>query len=168
MRHCPDNCQIFVEKLGLKVLFAMFMRKGPKEKSRAKQRELEEHITSIIQSLCRYCTGTAVARVLNKFTENRFEKLERLLEAHEEYVQAVREADSARSKGEMQKIDRELEVDEEEQLFLDRCDAGLFSLQQIDIVIIRLANMGNRQVADEISKLLDVKGISIDSVRHTV
>ena len=69
------------------------------------------------------------------------------------------EADSARLKGQVQSIDRELEVDEEapmepgglhtwqhrrerarvcncllftakEQLFLDRCDAGLFTLQQ--------------------------------------
>eukprot|EP00435_Cladocopium_sp_Y103_P061917 s522_g23.t1 len=28
LRHCPENCQIFVEKLGLKVLFAIFMKKG--------------------------------------------------------------------------------------------------------------------------------------------
>merc|ERR1712070_753191 len=34
--------------------------------------------------------------------------------------------------------------------------------------IIRLANMGNRQVADEIGKLLDVKGISLKEVRETV
>merc|ERR1719323_2556711 len=60
LRHCPANCQIFVEKLGLKVIFAMFMKKGPKVKSRSGQRENEEHVTSIIQSLCRYCTGTAV------------------------------------------------------------------------------------------------------------
>merc|ERR1712139_482088 len=137
----------------------MFMKKGPREKSRSKLKEIEEHVASIIQSLCRYCTGTAVARVLNKFTENNFEKLERLLEAHEEYAQAVRQADSARSKGEMQKIDRELEVDEEEQLFLDRCDAGLFTLQQIDIVLVRLMNMGNREVAESIMKLFDTKGV---------
>merc|ERR1712070_940100 len=42
------------------------------------------------------------------------------------------------------------------------------TLQQVDIVIIRLANMGNRQVADEIGKLLDVKGISLKEVRETV
>merc|ERR1712178_190061 len=96
MRHCAENCQIFVEKLGLPVLFSMLMRKGPKEKNKAKLREVDEHVTSIIQSLCRYCTGTAVARVLNKFTENNFEKLERLLELHEEYVLAVNDADARR------------------------------------------------------------------------
>merc|ERR1712048_940077 len=168
LRHCPVNCQIFVDKLGLKVLFAMFMKKGPKAKTKAAGLESEEHVTSIIQSLSRYCTGTAVARVLNKFTENRFEKLERLLEMHEEYNRSVQEADRARLNGEMQKIDRELEVDDEEQLFLDRCDAGLFTLQQIDIILVRLANMGNRQVADEISKLLDVKGVPIKQVLETV
>merc|ERR1719401_2828257 len=61
LRHCAANCQLFVEKLGLKVLFMMFMKKGPKPKSRAAQKESEEHIASIIQSLCRYCTGMATA-----------------------------------------------------------------------------------------------------------
>merc|ERR1712048_292148 len=77
-------------------------------------------------------------------------------------------ADRARLNGEMQKIDRELEVDDEEQLFLDRCDAGLFTLQQIDIILVRLANMGNRQVADEIMKLLDVKGVAVKQVLEIV
>merc|ERR1712056_84857 len=127
-----------------------------------------EHITSIVQSLCRYCTGTAVARVLNKFVENRFEKLERLLEMHDEYARAVRETDAARSKGEMQTIDRELEVDDEEQLYLDRCDAGLFTLQQVDITLVRLANMGNRQASDEIGKLMDAKGVPLSEISDTL
>merc|ERR1712232_459535 len=58
--------------------------------------------------------------------------------------------------------------DEEERLYLDRCDAGLFTLRQVDLVLVRLANMGNRPVADEISKLLDVRGIPVDEIRQTV
>jgi len=168
LRHCPTNCQIFVDKLGLKALFAMFMKRGPKPKTVSAQKESEEHVTSIIQSLCRYCTGTAVARVLNKFCENQFEKLERLLEMHEEYARRIREADKARENGETQKIDREFEVDDEEQLFLDRCDAGLFTLQQVDIILVRLTNMGNRQATDEIGKLLDIKGVPLSEVRATL
>merc|ERR1719387_1074597 len=93
LRHCPENCEIFVEKSGLRVIFAMFMKRGPRVKSKAAMKENDEHVTSVIQSLCRYCTGTPVARVINKFTENRFEKLERLLEMHEEYSKAVQVAD---------------------------------------------------------------------------
>merc|ERR1719240_640164 len=107
LSHCSANCQIFVEKRGLAVLFPILMRKGARPKARSAVCDNDEHTISIVQSLCRYCTGTAVARILNKFTENNFEKLERLLEAHEEYSQAVKEADSARLKGEVQKIDRE-------------------------------------------------------------
>ncbi|CAE7216175.1 Ctnnbl1 [Symbiodinium sp. CCMP2456] len=95
LRHCPENCQVFVEKLGLKVLFAIFMKRGAKTKKESEAKELEEHVTSIVQSLCRYCTGTPVARVLNKFVENQFEKLERLLEMHEEYNRSVKAADEA-------------------------------------------------------------------------
>eukprot|EP00927_Polykrikos_kofoidii_P013514 TRINITY_DN15890_c0_g2_i1.p1 TRINITY_DN15890_c0_g2~~TRINITY_DN15890_c0_g2_i1.p1 ORF type:complete len:666 (-),score=170.51 TRINITY_DN15890_c0_g2_i1:74-2071(-) len=168
LRHCAENCQLFVEKLGLKVLFAHFMKKGPQVKGRSAALEQEEHVVSILQSLCRYCTGTPVARVLNKFTEGNFEKLERLLELHEEYSRSVREADTARLRGETEKIDRDLEVDEDEQLYLDRCDAGLFTLQQVDLVIVRLANMGNRQVADELSKLMDIKGVPLQEVLDSI
>jgi len=168
LRHCPENCQVYVDKLGLKVLFAMFMKKGPRVKTKAAVRENEEHVVSVLQSLCRYCTGIAVARLLNKFTENSFEKLERLLEMHEEYAASVRDQDQKRLHGEMEQIDRELEVDDEEQLYLDRCDAGLFTLQQVGVVIVRLANMGNRQVAEEMSKLLDMKGVPLQAVSDTV
>jgi len=168
VRHCAANCEIFVDKLGLKVIFAMFMKKGPRQKAKAAQRESEEHVLSIIQSLCRYCSGTAVARVLNKFTECRFEKLERLLEIHEEMAEAVRRADHARAQGQMQAIDREFEVDEEEQLFLDRCDAGLFTLQQADLILVRLANMGNREATEEIGKLMDAKGVPLSEVVETI
>ena len=53
LRHCPANCQLFVENMGLKVLFAFFMKKGAGQKTPSLARECEEHITSIIQSLCR-------------------------------------------------------------------------------------------------------------------
>lgn len=168
LRHCPENCQIFVEKLGLKVLFAIFMKKGAKTKKQSEAKEVEEHVTSIVQSLCRYCTGTPVARVLNKFVESNFEKLERLLEMHEEYHRSVQEADRERNQGLAQKIDRELEVNEEEQLFLDRCDAGLFTLQQVDLILVRLVNMGNRQATEEIGKLMDVKGVKLEEIKQIV
>jgi len=167
LRHCPSNCQIFVEKLGLKTLFSMFMKKGMSLKKK-ENKESEEHIMSIIQSLCRYCTGTAVARVLNKFTENSFEKLERLLELHEEYAGSVAEADARRLKGELQQIDREMEVNEEEQLFLDRCDAGLFTLQQVDLILVRCMNMGNREVSQSIQKLFDTKGVNSKEIGKIV
>lgn len=168
LRHCPENCQVFVEKLGLKVLFAIFMKRGAKTKKESEAKELEEHVTSIVQSLCRYCTGTPVARVLNKFVENQFEKLERLLEMHEEYNRSVKAADEARDQGLAQKIDRELEVNDEEQLFLDRCDAGLFTLQQVDLILVRLVNMGNRQASEEIGKLMDAKGVKLSEVRDVL
>jgi len=144
------------------------MKRGAKTKKESEAKELEEHVTSIVQSLCRYCTGTPVARVLNKFVESQFEKLERLLEMHEEYNRSVKAADEARDQGLAQKIDRELEVNDEEQLFLDRCDAGLFTLQQVDLILVRLVNMGNRQASEEIGKLMDAKGVKLSEVRDVL
>eukprot|EP00434_Breviolum_minutum_P007432 symbB.v1.2.006556.t1/scaffold391.1/size216359/11 len=53
LRHCPENCQIFVEKLGLKVLFAIFMKKGAKTKKQSEAKEVEEHAQS---PMTRYTT----------------------------------------------------------------------------------------------------------------
>mmetsp|Transcript_12294 Transcript_12294/g.18456 ORF Transcript_12294/g.18456 Transcript_12294/m.18456 type:complete len:181 (-) Transcript_12294:65-607(-) len=80
---------------------------------------------------------------------------------HEEFTRSVKRADELRSAGQVQSIDRDLEVDDEEQLYLDRCDAGLFTLQQVDIIIVRLASMGNRQATEEIGKLLNIKGVPV-------
>mmetsp|Transcript_3243 Transcript_3243/g.7202 ORF Transcript_3243/g.7202 Transcript_3243/m.7202 type:complete len:592 (+) Transcript_3243:47-1822(+) len=168
LRNCAANCQIFVDKLGLKVLFGMFMKKGAGQKTKQAAKDSEEHLVSIIQSLCRYCTGTPVARVLNKFTEFQFEKLERLVELHEEYALSVMRFDEQRQHGLLNSIDKELDLDEEEALYRDQCDAGLFTLQQVDITIVRLANMGNRQVAEELATVLDSKGVELREVFHFV
>merc|ERR1712096_148695 len=97
-----------------------------------------------------------------------FTKLERLLGMHEEYLQAVKASDSERLQGVRLSVDRELDVNEEEQAYLDRCDAGLFTLQQVDVVLIRLMSMGNRQVCEMITELLDAKGVSHEEVKDVV
>jgi len=94
--------------------------------------------------------------------------LERLLEMHEEYLHAVKLSDGERLQGVRHTMDRELNVNEEEQAYLDRCDAGLFTLQQVDVVLIRLMNMGNRQVCEMISELLDAKGVSHEEVKDVI
>ncbi|CAD7930922.1 unnamed protein product [Amoebophrya sp. A25] len=156
-----ENCNNFVEKLGLKPLFAFFMRKGLKKKDLI---ESEEYILGLMQSLTRYCTGDAQARLMNKFTENEFEKLQRLFEVHLEFSQRLRLADEQRAEGrELVKEDLQLE---EEDIYLERCDDGLASLQLADLTIIRLANMGNRQVADAVQALFALKGVSKAEMRE--
>lgn len=41
----------------------------------------------------------------------------------------------------------QLGIDKEERRYLDACDRGLFVLQQVDAIIVRLVNMGNALVS---------------------
>lgn len=63
------------------------MRRGVQTKpNSAHELEEDEHVIGIIYSLCSYCTGAQISRVLNKFVEHRYEKLERLVELHDKYI----------------------------------------------------------------------------------
>lgn len=56
----------------------------------------------------------------------------------------------------------------DEDLYLARCDDGLAVLQRIDIVILRLVNMGNRNIEDAMGVLFDVKGVKRVDIGTTV
>lgn len=160
------NCDVLVDKLGLGSIFAMFMKKKVKRKE---EKEVEEHCVSIIASLCKLCGGTASSRVLNKFIESSFEKLERLLELHEQYMARVRKLDTLKDSEVIENIgeaDEGFNVDE--QKYLDRCEAGLFTLQQVDIILVRIANMGNMQAQRAIQYLLNMKGVEREEVENIV
>ncbi len=60
-----------------------------------------EHIVSIISSLLKNCSGPNKQRVINKFTENDFEKIDRLLELYFKYSEEV------------EKIEKSIEDDDE-------------------------------------------------------
>lgn len=163
-----ENCRLFVEKLGLKSLFGIFMRRGVNIKP-AVDRELEECIVSIILHLCRHTRGTATARLLNKFTEKKCEKLERLLELHQKYFHQVQIGQEKRRKvKDVEDIAHELELDEEDQEYLERCENGLFILQSVDNILVRLTNMGNVLASQRVHWLLNVKGISINEIHKIV
>merc|ERR1719495_152961 len=94
-----DNCSKFVDILGLRTIFPLFM-KTPKKSKRAgvSTDEHEEHVISIIASLFKNCTvgnnaGKQRERLLVKFTENDHEKVDRLMELHDKYYTKVEEAD---------------------------------------------------------------------------
>lgn len=173
---CPPNCQIFVEKLGLKFLFSIFMKKArpsqQKKRNKAQEKQDEEHAVSIINSLCRGCSGIATARVLNKFMENQCEKLERLLELHDAYQARIDAFLAKREEGEKDEdaddLTKQLEIDEEERKYLDACDQGLFTLQQIDSIIVRLVNMGNALVTKRLVDLLNMKSIDTMQIHKVV
>lgn len=100
-----ENCNKFVDILGLRTIFPLFMTTPKKSKKRVISIEShEEHVISIICSMLRNCKGSQRQRMLSKFTENEFEKVERLLELHLKYLEKV------------DAIDAELDENNEEEM----------------------------------------------------
>eukprot|EP00921_Rhytidocystis_pertsovi_P007832 GHVQ01012987.1.p1 GENE.GHVQ01012987.1~~GHVQ01012987.1.p1 ORF type:complete len:460 (+),score=51.73 GHVQ01012987.1:487-1866(+) len=113
LNNCAENCEIFVQKLGLKQLFPLLMYKGVVIKRGSEsEKEHDEHSVGILQSICRWCSGVSVDRVLNKFTENRCEKLERLVELHEKYQSRVTAADRRKVLQDSESLDETVRVDD--------------------------------------------------------
>lgn len=89
-----DNCNKFVDILGLRTIFPLFMKTPKRNKKRLLSTdEHEEHVVSVVASMLRNCKGPQRQRLLAKFTENDFEKVERLMELHFKYLEKVEEVD---------------------------------------------------------------------------
>ncbi|CAE1308722.1 CTNNBL1 [Acanthosepion pharaonis] len=163
-----DNCQKFVDILGLCTIFPLFMKRPKQSKAGPSPEELEEHITSIISSLLRNCQGTQRQRLLNKFIENDHEKVERLLELHFKYLERVRRVDDQIEKEKMRLTDANDEVDEdlEDQFYLRRLDAGLFTLQLLDCVMLEICASGAVSVKQRVMQILNMRGGSLKAIRN--
>lgn len=89
-----DNCERFVEALGLKTLFSAFMGKGVKKHKvgASSAAEDDEHIVGILVSLFSNLASDTPARIrlLSKFVEADYEKVDRLLEIRESAVNRLR------------------------------------------------------------------------------
>ena len=87
-------CERLIERLGLKSVFAAYMKKGTKSSKKLKGydgNEEEAHVISIISSLFKNVgPGVNRDRLLAKYSENEFEKVDRLVELHFQYVDRVR------------------------------------------------------------------------------
>ncbi|KAI8074278.1 Catenin-beta-like protein [Gilbertella persicaria] len=130
-----ERCIRFVDVSGLKALFPLFMGKGNRKLKKShstafNESEDEEHITCIILSLLRSTHQQDVQRmrVLLKFTENDYEKVDRLLEMKQQYEQKDNTV--------KQETIEEEDVEEE---YVRRLDAGLFTLQRVCLLIAALS-----------------------------
>ena len=83
---------------------------------------------SIVASLLKNCKGTQKQRILTKFTESDHEKVERLMELHFKYVDQV-----AITEERLRTSSEEMDEDE---IYLERLNGGLYVLQLIDFIIV--------------------------------
>ncbi|WVQ85127.1 hypothetical protein IAT38_007292 [Cryptococcus sp. DSM 104549] len=138
-----DSCERFVEALGLKTLFSAFMGKGEGKKKNklnaTSSVEDEEHILGILVSLFTNLGSDTAPRIrlIAKFVEANYEKVERLLEIREAAEGRLRAVtrDIAMEKRVMEANKEEITDVEETEWYLRKIDAGLAALQNADYVL---------------------------------
>ncbi|XP_060548709.1 beta-catenin-like protein 1 [Pantherophis guttatus] len=129
-----------------------------------------EHVCSILASLLRNLRSQQRTRLLNKFTENDSEKVDRLMELYFKYLDAMQVADK-KIEGEKHDMVRRGEIiddDTEEEFYLRRLDAGLFVLQLICYIMAEISNAGIPQIRQRVHQILNMRGSSIKIVRHII
>ncbi|XP_064640145.1 beta-catenin-like protein 1 [Lineus longissimus] len=163
-----DNCQKFVDILGLRSIFPVFMKTPKTVKKGTRSEELEEHIVSVIANMLRNCQSTQRQRLMNKFMENDHEKVDRLMELHFKYLERVRHCDQAieREKGDLKYFGGDInEEDQADQFYLRRLDAGLFTLQLIDYIMLETCTSGPSSIKHRMMQILNMRGGSIKTIR---
>jgi beta-catenin-like protein 1 len=168
----PDNCRRWVELPALGTLFAAFMKKNKSEKKKPKkgfsESEDDEHIISCLSSLftCLRTDAALWGRVLEKFREEGMEKVERLLELHEKYSKKVDQANATirRAIAERMAEGEEISEEDEDEFYLMRLDAGLFTLQLVDYVIAIICS-ADPKIKTTVKNLLSLQGSSFEDVK---
>ncbi|KAI0215313.1 Beta-catenin-like protein 1 [Lamellibrachia satsuma] len=156
-----DNCNKFVDILGLRSIFPLFM-KTPKtqKKAGAIREELEEHIVAIIASMVRNCQGTQKQRLLNKFAESDHEKVDRLMELHFKYLHKMNAIDDKieREKQSLRVYGGEVTEEMEDEFYLQRLEAGLFTLQLIDYIMLEISTSPPPTVRQRVMQIVNMRG----------
>ncbi|XP_020818564.1 beta-catenin-like protein 1 [Drosophila serrata] len=158
-----DNCNKFVEILGLRTIFPLFMKTPKRNKQRLiSADEHEEHVASVIASMLRNCKGTHRQRMLAKFVENDHEKVDRLLELHLKYLAKVEAIDK---EIDQQAKDPSIDEDEEaENNYIKRLTGGLFTLQRIDYILLEVSATADT-VKQRVLQILNLRGASMKTIR---
>jgi len=166
-----DNCNKFVDILGLRTVFPLFMKTPKSCKKSGGEDQHIEHVVSILGSLLRNCSSSQRQRVLLKFTESDFEKIDRLMELHFAFHDRIKivderiEAEKFRMRRRGEDVDDE---DIEEDFYLQRLEGGLFSLQLIDYIILEISSSNTPSIKARILQLLSLHGGSVKSIRHVM
>ncbi|GLG92811.1 Beta-catenin-like protein 1 [Gryllus bimaculatus] len=165
-----ENCNKFVDILGLRTIFPLFMKTPKKNRKRIlTTQEHEEHVTSIIASMLRNCRGPQRQRLLSKFTENDHEKVDRLLELHFKYLEKVEEVDLVLEQERKENsTDDEDEDEGDEARYLRRLEGGLFTLQLVDYILLEVCTGGPPTIKQRVTQILNLRGGSLKTVRHVM
>ncbi|KAG9317673.1 Catenin-beta-like protein [Chiua virens] len=133
-----DLSSNFVDALGLKTLFSVFM-------------------------------GKTVLRLLAKFVESEYAKVDKLLETRENALSRLKsvEAEIAAERKEILAEDGMIDLEDEDLFYLRRLDGGLFTLQTVDYILAWVA-MEDDGIRAHITQMLERKNLSLKNIVETL
>ncbi|KAJ6536620.1 Catenin-beta-like protein [Mycena sp. CBHHK59/15] len=166
------SCEAFVEALGLKTLFSALMGKtSKKQKSNATPPASEDtsHILGILSSLFSNIPSDSPVRIrlLAKFVEGNYEKVDKLLEIRDNAKNRLRLIDSDIETEKKELLSVEEIGSEEDTGYLRRLDGGLFTLQTVDYILAWIA-MEDDGIRAHLLQMLDRKSLSMQDIIQTL
>eukprot|EP00111_Clytia_hemisphaerica_P023855 TCONS_00070297-protein len=166
-----ENCHKFVEILGLRSVFPLFMKPPKRNKKTGNSKEeCEEHACSIIASLYRNLTSNNRTRLTQKFVEDDHVKIDRLMEMYFKYQRRVQDADAKIEQEREEREEQGEEIDDtmEDEFYLKRLDAGLFILQLIVCIMLENCCSGVSSIKQRVLKLLNQHGGSTKRIKQVM
>ena len=151
-------CEKLVETAGLKTIFGMFMKR--------QEKETVEHLLGIFSSMLRHLPGQSASRIrtLAKFVEKDYEKIGRLVQLRREHANRV-----SRVEREIEAEEKEMSGEEKEDRAAEslsrRFDAGLFSLQTLDVILAWLVAEDDG-ARSRIKELMGKDGKSLEDLKE--
>lgn len=135
-------------------------------------KSITKYYLNYFYSLLRNTKGSQKQRVLSKFTENDFEKVDRLIELHLKYLDKVNQVDKEienQKRFKRPDMDEGDEEDEEESNYLKRLSGGLFTLQLIDYIILEISvSADGSKIKERIHKILNLRGSSLKIIKDVM
>ncbi|KAK0423234.1 hypothetical protein QR680_008041 [Steinernema hermaphroditum] len=127
-----ELCSKFVEIFGLRTLFPLFMKTPTKAKRKdTSPNEHEENVCSIIASLFRFVDLDSRQRLILKFVEHEQEKVDRAIELILKYQHRLRSFEKRNAQG----PSTSQEDEDEDEKYIQRLDAGLYTLQLVSLIL---------------------------------
>merc|ERR1712228_72808 len=149
-----NNCIKLIECGGLKTIFAEFMNTKKIKKKYKKVYEkdkMEEYLCSILVHLFCNLSDVNLLRLVQKFKEKDYEKIDRLIELHAKYMTKIEDNEKKKNK---------LKNNDENEMYC---------LQMIDILIAFVYTMDNNKVIKErIVQVLNQYDMDIEEVKDTL
>ncbi|KAK0206610.1 Catenin-beta-like protein [Desarmillaria ectypa] len=131
-------CEAFIEALGLKSLFSIFMGNMNKKQKSGETPASEDtsHTLSIVASLFSNIPSdsTERMRLLTKFVENNYEKVDKLLDIRD-FAKARLHSTDAEIAADKASPDDDDDNMDEDTLYLQRLDGGLYTMQIVDYIL---------------------------------